>query len=330
MSPRGHVNFGIIGTGNIAAGGHGRAFLTTRLAKLRSVCSRSQESGDVFAKQYGATKVFTSIDKMLEDPDLDAVLITSPDKLHFVHAMAVARSKKHILLEKPMVTNEADGNELVTFCKDHNIRLAIAYHLRHHTGHRVMVEKVRRGEIGKIIHVRLHWSWRSSDASNWRASPELGQWWSLAGVGTHCLDLARWVLSSSAGEISNINALASNSLYNGPHDEVALLTLKFSNGASAAICSASIFDSPTRFEVYGTDGFIIAEDTLGRHGKGRIRSHKSELEFTPKDPFAEQLEHFSHAIMSGSPVAVDGEEGLKNVQLLLQATTCPGYLTDRR
>lgn len=321
-----HVNFGIIGTGNIAQGGHGKAFQSTTSAKLVSVYSRDLGRAQAYATSYGASGAFSSLEQMLDDTRLDAVIITSPDKLHFEHARAIAQAKKHILLEKPMVTDSSQGEELIKICKDNGVLLAVAYHLRHHIGHRQLVSAVHSGAIGRPIHVRVHWSWRSEDASNWRASSELGRWWSLAGVGTHCLDLARWTLLPSAGEVDTITSVASNSIFKGSHDEVALLSLRFKNGATAEICSSSIFSSPTRFEVYGTDGYFIAEDTLGRHGGGRIWSDKGEVVFVSKNPFVEQVESFSRAILGNKIVAVDGTEGLKNINLLLQAADMSSFL----
>jgi predicted dehydrogenase len=326
MKQSSRVNFGIIGTGNIAQGGHGKAFQDTTSAQLLSVYSRDLGRAQMYAAQYGASGAFSSLEEMLDDTRLNAVIITSPDKLHFEHACTVAQAKKHILLEKPMVTDSSQGEELIKVCKDNGVLVAVAYHLRHHEGHRQLVSAVHSGAIGRPVHVRVHWSWRSENASNWRASSELGRWWSLAGVGTHCLDLVRWVLLPSAGEVDVITAVASNSIYKGPHDEVALLSLRFKNGATAEICSSSIFSSPTRFEVYGTEGYFIAEDTLGRHGRGKIWSDKSELVFAAKNPFVEQLENFSRAIIDNSPVAVDGVEGLRNTNLLIQAAGMSSFL----
>ena len=328
------VNFGIIGTGNIAQGGHGNAFLEGQSrrdsrAKLWSVCSREIEKARAYATTYNATSphpAYDSIEQLLEDPDLHAVLITSPDKLHFEHAAKVAKAKKHILLEKPMVTESHQGEELVRLCEDNGVILAVAYHLRWHAGHRQIVEAIHKGTIGHPHHVRVQWSWKAADASNWRASKDLGQWWSLAGVGTHCLDLARWILLPSAGEVEIVSAVASNSRWKSANDELAVLTLRFENGATAEICSSSLFAAPTRLEVYGSDSYFLAEDTLGRHGQGSIRSANGPVNFTPKNPFLEQLENFANSILDGQPVAVGGVEGIKNANILLRAMTCPGYL----
>ena len=321
-----HVQFGIIGTGNIAQGGHGNAFKETAVAKLLSVQSRELARAQAFAKTYSAVRAYASLHELLEDSALDAVIITSPDKLHYEHASAVARAKKHILLEKPMVTDSAQGEELIRVCQDNGVLLGIGYHLRHHAGHKKLVDAVHRGEIGRPVHVRVHWSWRSADASNWRASPHFGRWWSLAGVGTHCLDLARWVLLPSAGEVESLTAVASNALYRGPHDEVSVLSLRFKNGATAEICSSSIFASPTRLEVYGTEGYLIAENTLGRHGGGRVFSDRGEVEYTIRNPFAEQLDSFAQAILTNGRPTVDGAEGLANTKLLLQAASADTFL----
>ena len=320
------VNFGIIGTGNIAGSGHGRAFATTSNANLLSVYSRDLSRARGFAQEHGAARAFSSLDEMLKDPELDAVIITSPDRLHFEHALVVAKAGKHILLEKPMVTEFGQGEKLISLCTANHLKLAIAYHLRHHAGHQQLVAYARSGQLGRIIHVRALWSWQAYDNSNWRASSELGKWWSLAGVGTHCLDLVRWILVPCAGEVEMVSAVASNAVYQGPHDELAILSLRFTLGATAEICSSSVFAAPTRLEVYGTAGYVIAEDTFGRHGAGKIWSNKGEVHFVPQNPFVEQLESFSRSLLFGVPLAVDGEEGMKNAYLLIEAAKAATFL----
>jgi predicted dehydrogenase len=167
--------------------------------------------------------------------------------------------------------------------------------------------------------MRVQWSWPAPDAGNWRTSNEVGRWWSLAGVGTHCLDLIRWVMLPECGEIEQLNSIISRSVWQGPHDETAVLAMRFASGATAEMCSSVLFQAPTRAEVYGSAGYIVCEGTVGRYGSGYIRTHEGDMDFEVVDPYTGEIKDFVEAIANNRKPEVDGHEGLRNVELLVQA-----------
>jgi len=265
------MNIAMIGTGRIADAQLAPAIAQAEGARLWSVMSRDEQRGRKFAERHGAAApnaVHTHLDSLLADDELDAVLIASPDKLHASQCIAAARAGKHVLTEKPMATDVAEAQAMVEACDKAGVVLAVAYHLRWHAGHRKLAEIVHGGELGTIRHMRVQWTFLAPDAGNWRASPDVGRWWGLAGVGTHCLDQVRWLMVPSCGEIAVQENLISREAWKGPHDETALISLGFESGATAEICSSVLFDAPRRMEVYGSSNYAICDDTLGRPRAG--------------------------------------------------------------
>ena len=204
-------------------------------------------------------------------------------------------------------------------CRDAGVKLGIAYHMRWHTGHRDLAAAAHAGRFGTLRHMRVQWSSKAPNDSNWRAHTEVGRWWGLAGVGTHCLDQARWYLMPSCGEVTRLTPHITRSVYGGPHDETALLALEFESGATAEICSSVLFDAPKRMEVYGSDGYALFDDTMGRFGRGRIVTHEGEHAFEPLDPYTGEIEDFAAAVREDRDPEVNGEEGARNVALLEEA-----------
>ncbi len=317
------LNFAILGTGGIAQGGHGLALQHTTHARLWSVFSRDAGRANSFAQIHRAQApkpAFDSLSEMLADPELHAVIIATPDRLHREQAVLAAEAGKHILLEKPMATDLESARAIIDACSRNKVQLAIAYHLRFHAGHRELLSAVHAGTLGTIRHVRAQWTWKAPDAKNWRATEDVGRWWSLAGVGTHCLDLVRWTLLPSAGEVVSVGSAIAKDVWKGPHDETAVLALKFASGATAELCSSVLFDAPTRLEIYGSAGYAICEGTFGRHGAGKIWTNSGALDFVIVNPFVAQLDSFAQSIMNGAKPEVDGEEGFRNVEILLEAS----------
>ena len=316
------VEIGLIGPGSIADRHLAPALKRVEGARLWSVLSRDVARGRDFASRHGAAAdqpAPATLEEMLADPGLDAVLIATPDKLHAEQAVAAAEAGKHVFVEKPMATDLDGARRMIEACRAHDVRLGVAYHLRWHAGHRALIERVRSGELGRIRHVRAQWSWWASDDSNWRASDDVGRWWSLGGVGTHCLDMVRWILVPEAGEVSDVRSMITRERYGGPHDETALVSLRFERGATAEICSSVLFDSPPRLEIYGEKNYALCEGTLGASGSGSIRIGKDPLRFPIEDPYAGEIADFVASVRDGRPPAVDGFEGRRNVEILLQA-----------
>ena len=316
------LRFAMISTGRIAGNQLAPAVAEAEGACLWSVLSRDRERAADFARRHGAASpspAFDDLGALLADPALDAVIVASPDRLHAEQGMASARAGKHVFMEKPMVTGRSEGRALVDACRDAGVKLGVAYHMRWHAGHRALAAAAHAGRFGTLRHVRVMWTQRAPDASNWRASPEVGRWWSLGGIGTHCIDQARWFLLPSAGEVSAVESVIDRSVWRGPHDETAVVALHFENGATAEICTSVQFNSPRRMEVCGEDGWAVAEETLGYCGTGRIRTDRGEFTFPVHNPYVGEIRDFVLAVEEDRDPEVNGEEGLRNIDLLLRA-----------
>ncbi len=316
------VNFALLGTGRIAENQLAPAIAEVEGAELWSVLSRDEERALSLARRHRAlapSPAFTDLESLLADSALDAVIIASPDKMHADQAVAAARAGKHVFAEKPMATSVAEAERMLEAADRAAVKLGVAYHMRWHAGHRRLAGAVHEGLIGEIRHARIQWSFHAADASNWRAATEVGRWWGLAGVGTHCIDQLRWILRPRCGEVVEQKSLISRSVWEGPHDETAVLSFRFASGATAELCSSVLFDAPKRFEIYGSDGYAVCEDTLGPDGKGRIWTHAGEFPFQPENPYAGEIRDFAEAIVQGRAPEVPGEEGLENIKHMLAA-----------
>ena len=316
------VNFAMIATGRIAGNQLAPAVAQAEGARLWSVLSRDRRRAADFAARHGAAAASPAcddLDELLADPELDAVIIASPDRLHAGQGIAAARAGKHVFTEKPMAADRPEGRALVEACRDAGVKLGVAFHMRWHAGHRALAAAAHSGRFGPLRHMRVMWTQRAPDGSNWRASPEVGRWWSLGGLGPHCLDQVRWFLLPSAGEVRAIESVIDRSVWNSVHDETAVVALHFENGATAEICTSVQFRSPRRMEVYGEEGWAIAEETFGYDGTGRIRTSEGEFGFPVRNPYVGEVRDFVLAIEEDREPEVGGEEGLRNTDLLLRA-----------
>jgi 1,5-anhydro-D-fructose reductase (1,5-anhydro-D-mannitol-forming) len=167
--------------------------------------------------------------------------------------------------------------------------------------------------------MRVQWTWKSQDDSNWRAKSDVGRWWGLAGVGTHCLDLIRWVMLPSCGEVVAVTSHITRNVWNGENDETAMVLLEFESGATAELTTSVLFHSEPSVEIYGSEGSAIGRGTLGPLGGGTLQWKGEAFPFDSVDPYAGEMKDFADAIRTGRDPEVSGEEGLRNVEILLEA-----------
>ena len=313
----GRLRVGLIGPGSIAER------LITALSSIEdvdfwSVLGRDLTRTRDFATRHGAKsrkQAYIDLPSFLADPLLDAVIIATPDRLHAAQCIAAARARKHVFVEKPMATSVRDARRIVDTCRKHEVELAVGYHLRFHAGHQQIRQLVAEGAIGTIRHINVTWTMLASE-TDWRSSPELGRWWSLAALGTHGLDLVQWLVWQQAGEITTAKALFSNGVFPGARDETSLVSLAFESGATAQVLSSVVFRAPRLVEIFGTTGSIRCLETLGPRGAGEIFVNNRPLAFPVVDPYKLELTDFAKAIISGGTPSVDGAIGSGNVALL--------------
>ena len=318
MKPK-PLSMALLGTGRIAETELAPALAASSGLRLWSVLSRDREQARDFARRHRARApepAHDRLDALLADPGLEAVLVATPDALHADQALEAIAAGKHVFVEKPMVTSSADGRRVVEAAEAAGVTVGVAYHLRWHGGHRAMERLIRGGSLGELRHMRVQWTWPAPDDSNWRAGSDVGRWWSLAGVGTHCLDMIRWFMVPVCGEVVGVRAVTSNAVWGGARDETALVALTFESGATAEFCSSVQFESPSRVEVYGDQGYVIGNHTLGPRGAGTIFARTGMVPYMVRNPYVGELADFAAAVREGRPPAVGAREGLRNVELL--------------
>lgn len=109
------VRFGIVGTGRISDWVLKGAAQDSRI-KVTAVCSRTVEAAEAFVQRNtlaaGAT-IYTSVEEMVADPQVDAVYVGTPNQTHCEYTLAALNAGKHVLCEKPLAINAEEGRRMV-------------------------------------------------------------------------------------------------------------------------------------------------------------------------------------------------------------------------
>lgn len=128
--------------------------------KLYAQYSRNYESGKAFAEKYGMEKVYTDIDEMARDKNIDAVYIASPNCCHEEQAIKMLEAGKHVLCEKPMNSTLAGAKRMIQAAEKNNVIFMEAMMSAHVPGTAKIKELL--SEIGRIRRVNLSFCQYSS------------------------------------------------------------------------------------------------------------------------------------------------------------------------
>jgi predicted dehydrogenase len=121
------------------------------LAELAWVCDLDDENRSRFAARYPGARATASVDEMLADESLDAVVISTPVPTHYTLAKQALESGKHVLVEKPPAMRSAEMDELVRLAARFDLVLMPGHLLLYHPGVVKLKELIADGELGEVL-----------------------------------------------------------------------------------------------------------------------------------------------------------------------------------
>ena len=111
------MKIGTIGSGFIVRTILSKVAVTEGI-ECAAVYSRKLETGKKLAEEFGVEKVYTDLDALCSDPELDFIYIASPNSLHYTHVKKALEHGKNVMCEKPFVPTAAEADELIALAKE--------------------------------------------------------------------------------------------------------------------------------------------------------------------------------------------------------------------
>ena len=232
------VRIGVIGLG-IMGELYVRIYAAHPLARVVAVSSRRQSRVDEIKAQYGVESGYTDYRQMLERPDLDAVVVATPDADHYAPARAALESGKHVFVEKPFTTSIAEADDLIRIANSRGLKIQVAFNHRWLSPYQQAKAAIAKGEIGEplagfarkndTIYVATEYiGWAGQTTPAWFLS-------------SHDIDLMRWFLDSEPTEArawGRKSVLAARGI---PTYDIIQAQVMFASGAFATFESAWVY-----------------------------------------------------------------------------------------
>jgi phthalate 4,5-cis-dihydrodiol dehydrogenase len=155
------INIGVIGIGVGGLEIIRSAVQQPETVNLAAGCDVVQVTRERFQERFPDAKVYDSVEKLCENPDIDAVYIASPNRFHAEHTITAARHGKHVLVEKPMAITLKETEQMVEECEKAGVQLVCAHTASYGLPYRVIRKVITSGEIGAVrsIHLFSYTDW---------------------------------------------------------------------------------------------------------------------------------------------------------------------------
>lgn len=311
------LKWGIAGCGRFTEVQFIPAIHLLRRSVVNSVFSHAPERAKAIAEKFAIRSSFSDYDEFLNS-DIDSVYIGSANNNHYSQVIKAAAAGKHVLCDKPVSLTSAEAEEMVKACRENNVQFAVNYVYRFHPLITKAKELLESGFIGKLVSISLNFNIDFAPNKNFRFKKEESGGGALRDLGTHMIDLMRFF----GGEISEINGVVDNIIYNAPVDDFAAAIVKFENSGygyfNVSFNSRKAFN---RIEILGHKGSIGIENLIGarllparmillKEGEARKAFNKRG------NKLLYLLRSVQKSFLKNEKPAITGEDGLINMKLM--------------
>ena len=327
------LNIGLIGAGRIAQAAHLPALARARGARLVALCDPSPVLSNGVARRYEVPG-YTSVDALLANPEVEAVIVAVPDRLHLPLAAQALRAGKHVLVEKPLAGTVADARQLADLATETGLQLQVGAMKRYDPGVQFAADAVR-DRIGRVLSATIWYrvmsalrppteatlfpalivdeAVRASEAT-FKADRST---YLLTTHGAHVLDGMRYLLGNPLDVSAQMAQSGKDYTWHGlaNFDDGALAHFEISANVHAEWSEGA--------DIYGENGYV----KLRTHFPFALRASDVEVYdeasatssravFPDSNAYERQIEAFADALRTGRPVSPSGEDGVAAVELI--------------
>jgi predicted dehydrogenase len=261
------LGVGVIGCGLI---GGRRARAAAEHPRTRLVAVADVDEGAARAAAGESCDVATDWRAVLSRPDVDIVVVATPNGLLEDVVTAALRGGRHVLMEKPMGRNLEEARRMAAVAAESGRVLGVGFNHRHHPAVRRALELVRAGAIGRVVSIRGRYGHggRPGLESEWRADPAQAGGGELLDQGIHLLDLFNCI----AGAPHDVFGAVQTAVWAvHPLEDNAYALLRFGNGAVGQLhASMTQWKNLFSLEVHGEAGAVVVDGLGGSYGVERL------------------------------------------------------------
>lgn len=302
---------------SIGLGGWGGNLATkAREAGIEVVAcfARSPDARRKFAETHDTRPVAT-LDELLSDPEIEAVLIATPHSTHADLVIEASDAGKHVFVDKPFTLTVAEGKRAVKAADKAGIVLQVGHNRRRQPANRRLKQLVENGDLGMVHYAEANLSYPKglTPRTGWRGNPVESPAGGMTGLGVHMADNLNYLL----GRPARVAAFSKKIIGIGTLDDVTTATLEFHGGPLAFLGTSMVIPDIARTAVWGTEKAAWNENDGERFFVQEVGSeNRIEQAIEKLDTVRDELGEFTSNVRSGSKPETGGPEALEATAVL--------------
>jgi inositol 2-dehydrogenase len=320
------IRIGLIGAGRMGATFAHHLINSIAEADLIAIADAHGKTAGEVAARYGVESTYNDYYRLLERPDIDAVVIASPTNTHAEIIQAAARAGKHIFCEKPLALTMEDCDAAIAAVKAAGINLQLGFMRRFDAGYVAAKRKIEEGLIGKPV------MFKSTGRDPKRTSLEFARRENsgglIADMAAHDFDLGRWLMGSEVQRVySEGGCLVYPELQDVGDIDNAVVNLRFASGAigNVDVSRNAVYGYDIRTEVLGSEGGLMISKirqtpilVMTRDGV----THDTVPYFMERfgEAYAAEIRDFVACILEGREPTVTAQDGRAAAAIGIAAT----------
>lgn len=260
---------------------------------------------------------YSNFDQMVNNPDIDAVYVITPNALHHDQVIRAAKAGKHVICEKPMAINAREGQEMVDACKKAGVKLLVGYRMHFEPKTLEIIRMRKAGELGKIQFFQGLSGFAIGDPTQWRLNKQLAGGGAMMDIGIYSVNGARYMTGEEPVWVTAQETKTDPVKFAVGVDETIQFQMGFPSGAVASCLSTYNISFLDRFFLTGDRGYAELNPATG-YGPIMGRTNKGELSFLHVTHQTVQMDEMAEIILHGKQpvVPVDGEEAVKDLKII--------------
>ena len=297
------------------------AMQSCKMAKLVGVISGTPSKVKDWQAKYGIPEKncynYENFDNIKDNKDIDAVYVITPNALHKPQAIRVAKAGTHVICEKPISLNAAEGQEMVYACKKANVKFLVGYRMHFEPKTLEIIRMRTAGEFGKVLFFQGLTGFKIGDPNQWRLNKQLAGGGSMMDIGIYAVNGARYMIGEEPIWVTAQETKTNPEKFKEGVDETITFQFGFPGGALASCLSTYTMNNLDRFFLNGEKGYAEMQPSTG-YGPIKGRTHLGELTQPHTTHQTIQMDEMAAIILQGKKpvVPVDGEEGLRDMKII--------------
>lgn len=314
------MQWGLIGASTIASEHVIDAIRAQEESSVKCVLSSDAQRGATYANEHAIEQSTDDLDAILDDPDIDAVYISTTNEKHFPQAMAAIARGKHVLCEKPLAMTLAEAVKMVDAAQKAGLVFATNHHLRNAGSHLAIRDLIQSGRLGDILSVRIfHAVHLPAHLQGWRINDAAAGGGVIPDIVVHDADTVRFYLGEDPQSV--IAKASSSGMGQGVEDSVMSV---WSMPSGVMVQTHESFTHPfagSGIEIHGTEASISAQDVMTQRPVGEIilvdGDGRQDIPFSDHGLYVRSLSHFTGAVAGTGQPSADGVDGIKSLAVAL-------------